>query len=381
MNSRTAMNLAFTVIVAFVVAQVAWWFVFQNRYTQQVTRETLAGWELDATVAADLLSSGWGGVPQLLERFPWLTFSAAGGFTVAPAALSEFQTTQAGYRRMFMLEGLTFVAVIISALVFVSSRLRAERELKERQQNFLSAVTHEFKTPVSTLRLLIETALYRELPAGKLRSYLLDMERELGRLEQSSDRVLASARLEEASEAPVLVAEELNSVMQGISGKARSGLETRGATLQVTYSPGRLPVSLDRQAFELVINNLLDNAVKYSPGPHRPVRIELSQDGYVAQVRVCDEGVGIPEGEAERIFERFYRPGSEMTRTTQGVGLGLHLVRSTMEAMNGWVRYEPNAAGRGSCFVVLLPLRQALTVEERFEQDLPVVTVRPGAEA
>jgi signal transduction histidine kinase len=373
MSSRTATNIAFAVIIVFVVMQVVWWFVFQNRYARQVTQETISAWERDAVTAAELLESGSSGAELLLERFPHLSYTQADGFSVASQAQRTFLAAQRGHLRMFALEGTTFIAVIIATLIFVSSRLRAERELEARQHNFLSAVTHEFKTPLSTLRLLIETALYRDLPAAKLRSYLLKMERELARLEESSDQVLASARLEQASGLPVLQALELNGIMQGVAGKLRAGLEMRGARLEIIYSPEPLPVSLDPQAFELVLNNLLDNAVKYTPAEVKPVTVRLLRDEHLVQVRVEDEGPGVTPAEAGRIFDRFYRVGSEMTRTSRGVGLGLHLVQRTMEAMNGWVRYEPNAqAVTGSCFVLLLPLRVHLSEAEQAELDLPV---------
>jgi signal transduction histidine kinase len=375
-SSRTATNVAFGVIILFVVMQVAWWFVFQNRYARQVTHDTISAWERDALTAAELLESGSAPAAGLLERYPHLSFTQQDGFSVSDEAQSAFLGKQRSYLRMFALEGATFIAVVIASLFFIASRLRAERELKIRQQNFLSAVTHEFKTPMSTLRLLIETALYRELPAGKLRSYLLKMERELARLEESGDQVLATARLEQDHGFPVLQALELNSVMQGIAGKVRSGLETRGAQFSVIYSPEPLPVSLDPQAFELVLNNLLDNAVKYTPSAVKPVTVRLQRDDHLVQVRVEDEGPGVAPAEVARIFDRFYRVGSEMTRTARGVGLGLHLVQRTMESMNGWVRYEPNRnAASGSCFVLLLPLRVRLSEAERLESDLPVRAV------
>jgi signal transduction histidine kinase len=261
---------------------------------------------------------------------------------------------------MFAFEGPTFALVVLSMLLLIAGTLRSERELKRRQQNFLSAVTHEFKTPISTLRLLVQTARMRSLPAEKQRDYLRRMENELDRLERTSEQVLASARLEQASSAPALAALELNQVAQGVVGRARAGLEARGALLRVVYSPEPLPVSIDPDAFAVVLNNLLDNAVKYSPAPEKPITVTLERRGDVVELHVDDRGVGLPDGEQERVFERFYRTGDEMTRESAGVGLGLHLVRSITEAMNGWVRAGVNPESeRGARFTVVLPRRVA----------------------
>jgi signal transduction histidine kinase len=129
-----------------------------------------------------------------------------------------------------------------------------------------------------------------------------------------------------------------------------TGLEARGARLTVRYAAEPLPVSLEPDAFALVLNNLLDNAVKYSPGAVKPVTVTLRADGDLVRLHVDDEGVGLGPAERERVFERFYRAGDEMTRTSAGVGLGLHLVRSVTEAMNGWVQVEdtPRGAARAS---------------------------------
>ena len=145
---------------------------------------------------------------------------------------------------------------------------------------------------------------------------------ELSRLEQTSEQVLASARLEQSHEAPVLEPLELNSVVQGIVGRARAGLEARGATLKVTYNPDPLPVSLDISAFSVVLNNLLDNAVKYSNGANQPVTVRLQSQGDLVLMQVTDEGIGIADKDKTHVFERFYRVGSEMTRQSKGVGLG-----------------------------------------------------------
>ena len=365
-TSRAVTRIAFGVVIFFVLTQVVWWIVFQRSYINRVTETTLTQWQSDAE-AATLLRERGTSEDELLTLFPRLTLNDDGdAFIIDPQARRTFVSEQNGFTRMFAFEGPFFVLVVLAGLYVIARSLQTERELKRRQQNFLSAVTHEFKTPISTLRLLIETALMRTLPPEKQREYLTKMAGELSRLEQTSEQVLASARLEQSQEAPVLEPLELNSMVQGIVGKVRAGLEARGATLNVIYNPDPLPVSLDRNAFSVVLNNLLDNAVKYSDGADKPVTVHLQSQGDLVLVQVADEGIGITDRDKTHIFERFYRVGSEMTRQSKGVGLGLYLVKSITEAMNGWVKVEPNVP-RGTRFTVVLPKRVALESEQAFQ--------------
>lgn len=392
--SQVATRTAFAIIILFVLAQVGWWLIFQQRYMAEVTRQRLAAWQHDALTANALLevaeanaesaarearagsegaeagasldglapdreaaeASAEGLRAELAGRYPHLRLSGE-RFVVDEAARREFTRSQDGYMRMFAFEVPFFVLVTLLSLVFIASRLRNERELKRRQQNFMSAVTHEFKTPISTLRLLIETALLRPLPADKLREYLGRMAGEVARLEQTSEQVLASARLEQSSEAQLLAPHDLSELVSETVERLRPGLEARGAVLDLSRPAQPLPVSVDPDAFTVVLGNLLDNAVKYSPGPVKPVQVRLERSGDLALVHVEDSGIGIGEGEEERIFDRFYRSGDEMTRESAGMGLGLHLVRSTVEAMNGWVRCANREGGSGSRFTVVLPQR------------------------
>jgi signal transduction histidine kinase len=377
-------RIAFGVVIAFVLAQVVWWVVFQQRYIASVTEARLTAWQRDAEVANAVLIRLPGDsefFQRLEEAYPHLRLSEE-RFVVDAAAVRAFRQEQGRLIRMFAFEGPFFVLVVLLGLAIIAQALRRERELKKQQQNFLSAITHEFKTPLSSLRLLIETALYRPLPPEKQRHYLQRMKEELERLEQTSEQVLASARLEQADEAPVLDAVELNTVVQGIVGRMRKSLEARGAVLHVHYSPEPLPVSLDAAAFGVVLGNLLDNAVKYSPGPKKPVWLRLEARGPLVVVQVEDAGLGVPESERERIFERFYRSGHEDTRASQGVGLGLHLVRSITEAMNGWVKCEVNdRAGQGTRFSVILPRRTVLRPDEEAAAALPTVPGNPQGHA
>jgi len=354
--------VAFAIIVVFVLAQAAWWVIFEFRSIDERTRDIDAAWERDVATANAWYAEAPAGAAdslrtELLARYPHLDFDA-GMFVVDAAALRAFVDEQGRRKRMLAFEGPTFALVVLSMLLLIATSLRAERDLKRRQQNFLSAVTHEFKTPISTLRLLVQTARMRTLPAAKQQDYLARMESELDRLERTSDQVLASARLEASREPPRLEAHDLNRLVQGVVGRMRAGLEARGATVNVTYCAMPLPVSVDADAFGMVLGNLLDNAVKYSPGPEKPVCLSLAARGDLIETHVDDEGIGLAPGDEERIFERFYRAGDELRRESPGVGLGLHLVRSTIEAMNGWVVAGPNpTAARGARFTVVLPRR------------------------
>ncbi|MEX2542178.1 MAG: HAMP domain-containing sensor histidine kinase [Trueperaceae bacterium] len=356
-----ATRIAFTVIILFVLAQVGWWLIFQERYLSSVTSERLESWQRDAltaTTALRLAENDPAVRGELAERYPHLRLQGD-DFVIDGDARAEFVRSQRGFMRMFAFEVPFFALVILLSLVFIAASLRSERELKRRQQNFMSAVTHEFKTPISTLRLLIETALLRPLPAEKLREYLQRMTAEVARLERTSDQVLASARLEQSPEARLLEPHDLATLVRSVVASQRQGLEARGAVIEISTPAEPLPVSVDEDAFAMVLGNLLDNAVKYSPEERKPVTVRMEQSGDLALLHVEDEGIGINPGEQTRVFDRFYRSGDEMTRESSGMGLGLHLVRSTVEAMNGWVRCGNREEGRGARFTVVLPQRLA----------------------
>ena len=379
-TSRTVTRIAFGLVILFVLAQVVWWIVFQQRYINRVTETTFETWQQTADAATRVAQTTrdeeliW----SLIWDYPYLLYDELNrSFTIDPDATEAFRQEQNGFLRMFAFEGPFFVLIVLAGLYVIARSLATERELKRRQQNFLSAITHEFKTPLSTLRLLVETTLMRTLPAQKQNEYLHKMEVELSRLEQTSEQVLAAARLESSKEDPVLEPLELNSVVQGIMGKARGGLEARGARLVLEYSPEPLPVSLDANAYSVVLNNLLDNALKYSNDPAQRIFVSLKKEGDLVLTEVADEGVGIGEKEMKHIFERFYRVGSELTRQSKGVGLGLHLVKSITEAMNGWVKVEANTP-KGARFTVVIPRRVALTEEEQARAATPTSSYLKG---
>lgn len=360
LTSRGATRVAFGVIIAFVTAQMAWWIYFQAQFVEEVSQATVAGLEREALTLNALLDQGAEAeVLELLAEQPRLRLDQATGTVLLNE--EELEAYMAEHRRvvrMFAFEGPFFVLVVMLGLFIIARNLRLERELKRRQSNFLDAIGHEYKTPLSTLRLLIETMQLRELKPEKLQEYLGRMSAEVDRLDHTGQQVLATARLE--ADAPPVTRQrlDLGSLVASVLEHSRPTLEARGAVLKLEPTTVPLVVNASAEELTLVLDNLIDNAVKYTPGDTKHVRVQVGREGTWARLSVEDHGTGIPENERENVLERFYRVGSELTRTSPGLGLGLYLVRRAVESLGGRVRIEDGAGG-GTLVTILLPLLDA----------------------
>lgn len=350
--------MAFSLIVVFLVAQLVWWLVFQRNSIEDSMMRTTVAWARDARMAQNLLEiAPESQKPALRQKlrleYPHLDLDA-NPVGVNASVARAYTARQKGYLRMFTFEGPFFILVILGGLWVVASSLRSDQELRRRQQNFLMAATHEFRTPISTLRLLIETAQYRELSRAAQLEYLGRMELELRRLQDVSERVLATARLEQGEPSSQRQVRDLRRVVTELIESQRSALEARGARITLESGEVPLPVLIDPGAFGIVLGNLLDNAVKYSPGDEKPVLVEIDARPGFAVLVVEDRGIGISPNEVPHIFDQFYRVGNELTRDARGLGLGLYLVKSITELLGGRVRCEPMQ--HGTRFTVSLPL-------------------------
>lgn len=353
--------LAFGGVVVFLLAQVVWWFIFQRNTIQQNIEYAETAWLQEAALVQQL----WAATApdqrealrlELRQAFPRLEVEGDRVY-VNPERLQAYRTEQLRHLRMFAYEGPVFLLVMLLGLYIIGRSLRSEQEFKRRQQNFLMAASHEFRTPISTLRLLAQTLTMRELPREKQLTYLEHMTHEIDRLEDLTERLLATSRLAQGLGQFKPERHDLNQMVSHCLARQQQTLTARGATLHLEPSPTPLPVELDPEAFSLVFSNLLDNAVKYSPQPEKPIWVRLRNRGGQALLEVEDRGIGLSKGQLQQIFEPFYRVGDEQTRSTRGLGLGLYLVKSITELMGGRVWAE--ALPEGSRFVLSFPLVEA----------------------
>jgi two-component system sensor histidine kinase SenX3 len=243
--------------------------------------------------------------------------------------------------------------LLIGGLVLIVILLLREVRLNERQSNFVSAVTHELKTPVASLRLYLDTLEYRELPVARRKEFYRTMRQDLDRLNVTINNVLDAALY---TDHPVQDPRPLDLVRL-----VRRAIELTLTRFQlppdaIRYEgPPRLRLAGDAQALETAVLNLLDNAVKYSRGDvHIEVEIWADGDGQ-AHVLVRDHGMGISRAHLPFIFTRFYRIGSEVRRSRTGTGLGLFIVRSIVRGHRGAIAVDSPGPGRGSTFTITLP--------------------------
>ncbi|MBO9539348.1 sensor histidine kinase [bacterium] len=267
-------------------------------------------------------------------------------------ALSDAKVPSGSGRWIILAVGcVLFAGVLVGLILFLVSLIKQIR-LNRAQQNFIDSVTHELKTPLTSLKLHLQTLQRGKASPEQAQAFHAVMLEDVDRLSMLLDHVLTAARLERR-QAIALEAVALKPLLDEVAGTIRSrydlepdAIRIEGADAEVRGEPAGL---------HMVFLNLLDNAVKYSGDA---VRVEVTiraLDGGGAEVAVRDHGVGLAPKDLKRVFQRFYRVGSEMTRTRPGTGLGLFIVRETLHLLGGRIRAESEGEGKGTAFFVQLP--------------------------
>jgi signal transduction histidine kinase len=294
----------------------------------------------------------------------------------SPQALFKLQAT-----RRFWFELLIAVAALAALAGFLAAYRAFHRQLRlsELKSNFVSSVSHELRAPIASVRLLAESLERGKISeAPRQQEYFHFIVQECRRLSSLIENVLDFSRIEQGRKQYEFEPTDLGELTRQTVKLMQTHADERQVTLRLAIaeplsSPEAQP-SLDGKAMQQALVNLIDNAIKYSPkGGQVTVGLEIpahdsqevnkrrsSDAGAPLQPRgsrvllwVQDQGEGIPASEHEKIFERFYRRGSELRRQTQGVGIGLSIVKHIVEAHGGriLVNSEP---GKGSRFTIAL---------------------------
>lgn len=251
-------------------------------------------------------------------------------------------------------EGGFFLIVLLGGLTVMTRTIRHDAELRRRQQNFLAAVSHEFKSPLASIRLAAETLLQRSDASDVQRlgnRILADDERLLRMVEN----LLDTTRLEEGQIRLSPERVELARVVADVASAANERAAAHGIRIDVAVAP-QLTLDADAIGLETILSNLLDNSIKAcAAGDGSGITIRAEKAGGALRISVADDGAGFPSEDAEMIFEKFYRSGDEMRRSTPGTGLGLYIVSRLCELSGAAIRASSAGPGKGAVFEILWP--------------------------
>ncbi len=270
-------------------------------------------------------------------------------------AESRWRTILDHYRRritMVVSEGSFFALLIFVMLGLLWKTLRREVELERQHQNFLSAITHELKSPLASIRLTLETLMRGRADREASLHFLANALQDTERLQSLVQKVLEVTRYGSGSHALELKRNDLSLLVEETVARFQGRATAAGAGLHADIAPG-IVAEVDEEAFPIIVSNLLENAVKYGGTPPQ-IRVSLSLEEGHAVLRVADNGGGIAPDDIPLVFDRFFRSGDEMTRTTEGTGLGLYLVRQIAAAHGASVRIE-SSGPEGTVFAVVIP--------------------------
>jgi signal transduction histidine kinase len=284
---------------------------------------------------------------------------------VAPG-IEQWNGLLATYRRsvvVVVIEGTIFLAAMVSTVVLLWTALRREGERERQHQNFVSAITHELKTPLAGIRVALETVLRgRADPEGSKR-FLANALTDADRLGDLIQKVLEVTRYTGGAHRLTIALGDLSQLVEEEVVAAERRAAARGVELGADLTPG-VQASFDPEALGIVVSNLLENALKYAQGDPAHVAVRLSVVQGEAVLEVEDDGVGIAKGELEAIFKPFYRANDAVTRRTPGTGIGLFVAREIAVAHGGRLVASSPGRGLGAKFSLILPGADVLPEEE-----------------
>jgi len=249
---------------------------------------------------------------------------------------------------MIIGEGAVFMLLLLIGLWRIYRIRQKELALALQQQNFLLSITHELKSPLASVQLVLETIQKRQLTTDQLQKLSNSGLKENERLHRLVQDLLLAARVEGGYEY-VFEAVNLNELLNETIAWAKP--KFNGA-INLKNQEELFLSKADKPTLSTAFSNLIENAIKYS-GESGNIEVAAFSKKQQIFVEIADSGLGIPKNEREKIFEKFYRIGNEHTRITKGTGLGLYIVKKVLEAHNGSISIRDNQP-KGTVFTVVL---------------------------
>lgn len=312
-------NIVYWALLVYIVAALVFWFIALMKQSRQMTTYKLLELKADD--------------PSYLQKIERITRE------------EEVKAIQ------YIGEGSIFLLVILLGALFVYRAVRKQIRLSHQQQNFMMAVTHELKTPIAVAKLNLETLLKHKLEEPRKEKLLQMTLLETNRLNTLANNILISSQLDGGGYQMEKEEIDFSALAEGVVHEFTHRFPERRWEVNIEHG---IELTGDNLLLQILISNLLDNAVKYSP-KETAIHVALQRKGTGALLHVKDEGMGIPVEERKKIFERFYRIGSEKVRKAKGTGLGLYLCKKIAADHNADITVTNNTL-TGSIFTIYFKL-------------------------
>lgn len=319
-----ASGVIYLLLLAYIVAALSFWWLSLERQSREIYEKEIAALEIAR--------------PRLQDEHSYQVLR------------KEIELKKGKRSKQYLGEGLTFLVVILlgSSVVYTTQRFHAR--LARQQNNFMLSVTHELKSPIAAIKLTLQTLQRHRLDEEKQAKMLSKCVSEADRLNELCNNVLLSSRVEGGQYSGERRDTDLNELLEQATALYNGRFSGR---FRLIPSEVAAIAETDATLLELVLHNLMENAVKYGAAD-QPVELELSSRNGRWIIGVKDRGTGIPDAEKKKVFAKFYRIGNEDTRKTKGTGLGLYLSRKIARQLGGDILLRDRDGG-GSIFEITLP--------------------------
>jgi K+-sensing histidine kinase KdpD len=261
--------------------------------------------------------------------------------------ISSIENSEKRNSTKYLAEGAAFLFLIFFGAVYIYRLVRRQFQLQLQQQNFVMAVTHELKTPISIARLNLETMQKHQLDAEKQKKLMQMTIQETMRLDTLINNILISSQFDVNAYKTEKEELDFSSLVQDVVKQFGNRYPDKKIITEIQEN---IDLKGDPLLLKLLLSNLLENANKYADKT-TPIICKLFMQKENIQLQVIDEGKGIPDDEKKKVFDKFYRVGNEQTRKTQGTGLGLYICKRIAQSHDADISVTDNVA-QGSNFTV-----------------------------
>ena len=256
----------------------------------------------------------------------------------------------------FILGAILFTIIITTAFFITVRTLLKQKKLSEIKSDFINNMTHEFKTPLATISLAVDALKNDKVTGNKEKTDYFTgiIKEENKRMNKQVETILQAALLDKKEVQLNLKRLLAHDLITSALNNINLQVEEKGGTIDVELDAENDLVLADEVHFTNIINNLLDNAVKYSKD-NLHIKLSTKSNGSHLKIKIEDNGIGMNKETLHRIFEKFYRAHTGNVHNVKGFGLGLSYVKTMVDAHHGTIKAE-SVLGKGSCFIISMPL-------------------------